>query len=199
MIEAFSRAFGRPEPNGPLLVLKAHHLGMFPELQEALRLAMARVGGILLEESYTREQMNSLLNCVDAYVSLHRSEGFGLGMAESMYLGKPVIGTYYSANTDFMTPENSYCVGYRLRPIVAQDHHFFPECARVYELGQLWAEPDIRQAALWMKYLYEHPDKGAQRGQLAVADIRSYCSPDVVAELIKGRLRQILKASNNTQ
>ena len=38
----------------------------------------------------------------DCYVSLHRSEGLGLTMAEAMYFGKPVIATAYSGNLDFM-------------------------------------------------------------------------------------------------
>ena len=48
--------------------------------------------------------MLSLMASVDCFVSLHRSEGFGLGMAQSMYLGKPVIATGYSGNMDFMKP-----------------------------------------------------------------------------------------------
>ncbi len=69
--------------------------------------------------------MVALLACADAYVSLHRSEGFGLGMAESMYLGKPVIGTAYSGNVDFMTQENSYLVDYRIKRITMRDHYWF--------------------------------------------------------------------------
>ena len=44
----------------------------------------------------------------DCYVSLHRSEGFGLTIAEAMALGKPAIATAYSGNLEFMTAENSY-------------------------------------------------------------------------------------------
>lgn len=195
VIEAFDLAFGSPDRQGPLLVIKAHHLARFPELQIALRAAVARVNGILIEESYTREQMNALLNCANVYVSLHRAEGFGLGMAESMYLGKPVIGTMYSSNADFMDNENSYEVGYRLRRITTADHRYAPHFNDIYQPGQVWAEPDVRQAALWMQHLYEHPDQGRQHGQHAAADIRSFCSPAVVGKLIEQRLEQIVRQS----
>ena len=50
----------------------------------------------------------------DCFVSLHRSEGFGLAMAEAMALGKPVIATNWSGNTDFMNPHNAACIDFRL-------------------------------------------------------------------------------------
>ena len=52
----------------------------------------------------TRDELAGLMRAADCYVSLHRSEGFGLGIAESMALGKPVIATHYSGPVDFMTP-----------------------------------------------------------------------------------------------
>jgi glycosyltransferase involved in cell wall biosynthesis len=63
------------------------------------------------------EDMASLLNQIDCYVSLHRSEGFGLGLAEAMLLGKPVIATGFSGNLEFMKPTNSFLVSYNLVPI----------------------------------------------------------------------------------
>ena len=112
-------------------------------------------------------------------------------MAEAMALGKPVIETSYSGNTDFMTAENSYPVGYVLRQITEQDHQFQPECANVYRPGMFWAEPDIRQAAVWMQYLYENPGEGRQRGQKAAAEIRQLCSPAEIGRRIEERLRQV--------
>ena len=50
----------------------------------------------------------------DCYVSLHRSEGFGQTLAETMAIGKPVIATGYSGNLGFMTPDNSYLVDYTM-------------------------------------------------------------------------------------
>jgi glycosyltransferase involved in cell wall biosynthesis len=194
VIRAFEEAFGRvrvDSETGPLLVIKVQHLERFPELQSYLRSEVARVGGLLLEESYTKELMDSLLNVADAYVSLHRAEGFGLGMAESIALGKPVIATAYSGNIDFMTAENSYPVGYVLRQITEQDHEFQPVCATVYRPGQYWAEPDNQQAAVWMQHLYQNPGEGRERGQKAAADIKRLFSRAMTGKRIEERLRQI--------
>jgi glycosyltransferase involved in cell wall biosynthesis len=159
----------------------------------ALNRAVAHVGGILLEEPYSRRQIDGLMHCADAYISLHRAEGFGLGMAEAMYLGKPVIATNYSGNIDYMTAENSYPVRYHLRPIAEEDHRYQPDpgSRAVYEPGQLWAEPDVTDAASWMEHLYHHQDEGRNRGQRAAAEIRRFCSPDVVGQLIDARLQEI--------
>jgi len=108
-----------------------------------------------------------------------------------MYLGKPVIATHYSGNADFMTSENSYPVDYYLRPVTAYDHRFQTECLAVYEPGQLWAEPDVEQAAFWMRHIYTHQDEARQRGRRAAVDIRNYCSPAAVGQLIEERLVQI--------
>ena len=80
--------------------------------------------GVLVEDDLKAEELVDLFMCADAYVSLHRSEGFGFGIAESMALGKPVIATAYSGNTDFATAANSFQVGYRLREITTEDHFF---------------------------------------------------------------------------
>jgi glycosyltransferase involved in cell wall biosynthesis len=191
VIDAFEKAFGSARHGGPLLVIKAHHADLFPDGRDALRKAIARVGGILLEESYSREQMNALLACADAFVSLHRAEGFGLGLAESMYLGKPVIATQFSGNVDFMNHTNSYPVRYHLRPIVGEDHRYQPRDAALYEPGQLWAEPDVEQAAAYMRYLYEHPEAGQEQGAHAAAYVRQHLSLDAVGRIIRERLQQI--------
>ena len=47
----------------------------------------------------------SLYASADCFISLHRSEGLGLGMMEAMLLGKPVIATGWSGNLDFMTAD----------------------------------------------------------------------------------------------
>ena len=52
----------------------------------------------------------ALVADVDCYVSLHRSEGLGLTMAEAMAAGTPVIATGYSGNLDFMLPGSALLV-----------------------------------------------------------------------------------------
>lgn len=191
VIEAFERAFGGNGTKQPLLVIKSHHIDLLPEFQAALHEALDRIGGMLIEGDYTRQQTNDLLACADAYISLHRAEGFGLGMAESMYLGKPVIGTAYSANTDFMTADNSYLVDYYIRPVTPYDHRYQTECLAVYEPGQIWAEPDVEMAAFWMRHIYENQQDAIKRGRRAATDIRRYCGPEAVGRAVEQRLIEI--------
>ena len=56
----------------------------------------------VIDRSLSGDELNGLMAGCDCYVSLHRSEGFGLTMAEAMAIGKPMIGTGYSGNLDFM-------------------------------------------------------------------------------------------------
>jgi glycosyltransferase involved in cell wall biosynthesis len=88
-----------------------------------------------------------MINSIDCYVSLHRGEGLGLGMLEAMFLGKPVIATEYGGNTEFMNQENSMLIDYKL--ITANDDY------PVYKDVKYWADPNIEQAARYMKILVE--------------------------------------------
>ncbi len=191
LIEAFARAFEEEERRGHVrLVIKVQNLAdrrFRPVLQDAL----AAVHGILIEEEFDRGEMNGLLGAIDVYASLHRAEGFGLGMAEAMFLGKPVIATAYSGNLDFMTAANSCLVGYRLRPIDEADHRWFPEVATIYEPGLIWAEPRVDHAARWMRRLYEHPEERRRIGVAAASTIRSRFSREAVGKIMVDRLQEI--------
>jgi glycosyltransferase involved in cell wall biosynthesis len=116
----------------------------------------------------------------DAYVSLHRSEGFGLSQAESMRLGKPVIATDYSGNRDFLNENNGFPVRYTL---VELDRDYGP-----YRSGNVWAQPDIDHAAAQMRFVWEHPEECRQRGQRAIQDIERLYGAQAIAERIIQRV-----------
>src|SRR6201999_2219737 len=97
----------------------------------------------LVEDTISVEAKNAMIANCDCYVSLHRSEGLGLTMAEAMYFGKPVIATAYSGNLDFMTQENSFLVP-------APSGRIGPDAAP-YEAVGYWAEPDLDHAAKLMR------------------------------------------------
>jgi glycosyltransferase involved in cell wall biosynthesis len=198
LIEAYRRAFeDQPVSDKPLLVIKTHHLSATfnAAVEPGLRAAMDKVGGILIDDDLSRLEMNDLLNASDCFVSLHRAEGFGLGIAESMALGKPVIATGYSANTDFMTSANSYPVDYTLRPITLEDHEAQPMLQAVYVPGdgQVWAEPDIDQAAALMRQVFENPEEAKQRGAIAQRDMLDGWSVEAISRRIDSRLKEIEK------
>jgi glycosyltransferase involved in cell wall biosynthesis len=124
-----------------------HRSKSFSQFQTILKTMKLRQKVLLINTSLERNEMMSLVNAVDCYVSLHRSEGVGIGMMEAMSMGKPVIATAFGGNLDFMNNENSLLVNYTLIPL--------EEDALPYKKGWLWANPDIEQAAGYMKKLYD--------------------------------------------
>jgi glycosyltransferase involved in cell wall biosynthesis len=104
VIEAFLNAFPTGQDNVGLVVKSMGAPELYPNLRAAIRDATNGDPRIMLiDEELPREQVLGLIRACDAYVSLHRAEGFGLGMVEAMSFGRIVIGTDYSGCTDFLT------------------------------------------------------------------------------------------------
>lgn len=195
VIEAYRRAFGKSSAaDKPLLLIKVQHSAHYPDITAALAAELDAVGGRLISEPFPRQRVHDLYFCVDAFISLHRAEGFGLGMAEAMCAGVPVIATAYSGNLDFMTPDNGYFVDYRLRPVTVDDHRFRPDLIDYYRPGMIWAEPDVDQAAEYMQAVYEHPDEARERGRRAAETIARDFSPDAVGAIMEARIRAAVTA-----
>lgn len=194
VVEAFRRAFP-PEDRGTKahLVLKVNNLERFPELDAALSAAVASVDGTLLRREMSREDMDTLLATCDVYTSLHRSEGFGMGMAEAMAMGKAVVATGFGGNIDFMPPGSAAVVGYDVRPISKHDHRYGAEFGDWYTVGQLWAEPDIDQAARWLRRLADSPRLRAEMGARAIRAIQDWSSPEAVGRIMTERLAQLAR------
>lgn len=191
VIEAYKRAFGASTAaDKPLLLIKVQHAAYFPELTAALRTAVEAVGGRLITETYSRQQMHDLYYNIDCYVSLHRAEAFGLALAEAMAAGKPVIATAYSGTMEFMTPDNSFGVDYQLRGVVPDDHRYRPEMLGHFQPGMMWAEPDIDQAARLMVEVLERPDEARRRGENAARHIRQHFSLDATGAIMQARIER---------
>jgi glycosyltransferase involved in cell wall biosynthesis len=137
----------------------------------------------IINKVMTRDEVIGLINDCDCFVSLHRSEGFGFGPAEAMYMGKPVIVTNYSGNTDFTLPDNSCLVDYRLIPVIEGQY--------VFDRGQVWADPDIEHAAWYMRKLASENEYGTELGKRAAAFIRENHSPTRVGALYYKRLKEL--------
>lgn len=190
VIDAYRQAFGTVSPE-TRLVIKAINLSIGPEFAEDLRRALKEVGGVLIDEHLTAEDLGGLFHACDVYVSLHRSEGFGLGMAEAMALGKAVVGTGYSGNVDFMDGTNSVPVGYRLRPVVPEDHRYSGAVGTLYRPGFFCAEPDVDQAARWMRALAEDPGLRRRLGAAASATMAGRFSEAAVIDTALTRLNAL--------
>jgi glycosyltransferase involved in cell wall biosynthesis len=179
VIDAFHRAF--PDGAGAGLVVKVMNRTSDAEPFSRLEQRLREVPGVhLIAETLHRKDVYALESVCDCFVSLHRSEGFGLGLAESMYLGKPVIGTDWSANTDFMTQENSCPVRYELVRI-SKD-------AGPYRAGQIWADPDVEHAAWYMKRLVEDGEFCERLGAAGRQTMHSEYSPAAIGQRYRQRL-----------
>jgi glycosyltransferase involved in cell wall biosynthesis len=179
-IAAYQRAFD-PEDGAELVVklVNARHAeGLSGELERAIR----DRDDITVHEGYLdRDQYVGLVSSADAYLSLHRAEGFGYTLAEAMAAGKPVVGTGYSGNLEFMTDENSMLVDYTLVP-VGPAHDPYPPTAR-------WAEPDIDAAADALRRLHADPVFARDLGERARADVARLHDPMTRAPLVDRRVR----------
>ncbi|NER35737.1 MAG: glycosyltransferase [Oscillatoria sp. SIO1A7] len=185
-IAAFKKAFG--DSQDVVLIIKFSNSKRFPAQRQQLYQLAANAENIRFIDGYlSKDEINALLYSCDSYVSLHRSEGFGLTMAEAMYYGKPAIATGYSSNTEFMNVSNSFLVSYELAAI-AEDYG-------PYKKGNLWAEPNIEHASFLMRYVFENYDRAKLVGERASRDIRSLLSPQAIAPKISKRLELIARGT----
>jgi glycosyltransferase involved in cell wall biosynthesis len=167
-IEAFGRAF--PRQSTAALLIKTANAVNYPEEYANLEQRIRGIPNVYLSDRMlSRARVNGLLDACDGVVSLHRSEGFGLILAEAMYLGKPVVATGWSGNMDFMNSGNSCPVGYEL--VTLDRTH------RDYQAGQQWAEPDLDHAAHLLTRVVEECAYRKQLGERARDTIRSQFSP----------------------
>jgi glycosyltransferase involved in cell wall biosynthesis len=182
-VKAFTRAFA--PGSGAVLILKTLNEDYDAEAHKRLAAAAAAHPDVhLLGRRLTAPERDGLMNACDCYVSLHRAEGFGYTLAESMWAGKPVIATGYSGNVDYMTPENSYLVDHRLVPI-GRGHDPYPA-------DGVWAEPDVEHAARLMREVYDDRQEAVRRGQRAAAQIRASHGPEAAGRVMAERLKLVM-------
>ena len=183
VVDAFDRAFAPGE--GPSLVLKSvNGRERKPHLLADLeRAARDRPDVVVLDRFASEDESRAMLASCDCYVSLHRSEGLGLTMAEAMALGKPVIATAYSGNVEFMSEANSYLVPYELVDV--------PSTWWAYEPGATWAEPNVGAAAELMRRVWEHPDEAQALGGRARDDLLGRFSLRRTADFVERRLEDL--------
>ena len=184
VLAAFRRAFAPTD--AAHLVLKVSRGFNRPEELAQLQIAAAGASVTILNAVLTRGDTLALLDLADCYASLHRAEGLGLGLAESMLLGKPVIATNYSGNTDFMTPDTAYLVDYDLVP-VGPGVDPYPEHA-------LWAEARVGHAARLMRQVFDDPAAAKATGERGRRHAAAVLDPSKFAEKMLARLAEVTRS-----
>jgi len=176
VVAAFRQAF--PARADVVLYIKTTNEERHAVEGEALRAAAQGCANVVIRDAYvTNDDYFSMLDACDCYVSLHRSEGFGLTIAEAMALGKPVISTAYSSTLEFANESNSFPVPARLVE-VGDDALPYPPHSR-------WADPDIAAAAAQMVRVFTDRQGAAAVGARARADIESLHGPSARGPLLR--------------
>src|SRR5579872_72211 len=190
-ITAFQKAFPRGrEPAGLIIkTLNLQYLRTEADKAHWTR-ALERIRGDkrirIIDNTMTEDELLALYGMCDCFVSLHRSEGFGFGLAEAMAQGKPVIATNYSGVCDFCTPETAKLVNYELIR-VKPDEYPFLDPDRIYE----WADPDLNMAAEHMRVLAEDRKQSERIGRAARALMAREYSVEALRNRYFTRLEQL--------
>jgi glycosyltransferase involved in cell wall biosynthesis len=184
VIRAFRAAFSPREK--ATLVIKTSRGKADREGLERLQKGARDSGVILIDQVVSRAKAYGFLEMCDCFVSLHRSEGFGLGLAEAMLLGKPAIATNYSGNLSFMNAGNSLLVDYQLTEIARS--------GPIYAKGSFWAEPSEAHAIERMREVFSDRDKAASLGARARTGLREKLSLKTAGDRMLKHLREIQAA-----
>jgi len=113
--------------NDANLILKINNIDTHIQrnlIHELLEVSLSMSNVHIITDSLKREDLLSLISTCDAYISPHRSEGFGLTIIEAMALNKPVIVTNYSGNKDFCNNKNSFLLKHKLIRVKKNDYHY---------------------------------------------------------------------------
>ena len=135
------------------------------------------------------EIKNLVRNC-DVFVSLHRAEGFGRGMAEAMALGRVAVATGYSGNLDFMAPDISRRVDYQLIPVRPGT---YPQGD-----GQVWADASPTHACDLLEALMDDPAGTRALGRRARANIRENFSLAATGGRYRARIETIRRSDGSS-
>jgi hypothetical protein len=191
----------RKNPNGVLdafEVLRRRH--PFADIQLVLKVKKGDDSGqdwlqpiyerlpeaVCLAQPLTACETRSLINCCDCFVSLHRSEGFGRGTGEAMFLGRVALATGWSGNLDYMTEENSLLARYHLVPVGSDEYP--------HGEGQVWAQPDIGHAVELLEGVITDPARVRTVTVRGRRDVRLGYSYRAVGSRILARVQEVQAA-----
>ncbi|MFP1758874.1 glycosyltransferase [Lonsdalea quercina] len=163
------------------LIMKTRNLEQDKMLAEKLhRIASEHTNFIVIDGYLEPTELAALYDQADAYVSLHRAEGFGLTISDAMSRGIPILTTGYSGNMDFCNAADSRLVAYELRPV----GHNRPR----YRYDDVWAEPDLEDATEAFLDLVKNHDIWVKRAARARLRLEREFSVESIGRLMQSRI-----------
>jgi len=191
VLEAFQQAFATTELDVGL-VIKTFPPRRPEPLWELLKATAAKDKRItIIEADLDRSSILTLLACCDVYVSLHRSEGLGIGLAEALQLGLDVIATNYGGNTDFCRGPLAHPIPYHLIPVKPGEYPYYQ--------GMVWAEPDLDTAVAVMRQVAMKRRLSPTTDQATVDSYRQRFSAGEVGAHFRRRLEELWQSRNEVQ
>lgn len=180
VIKAYKKAYDTKDKNVGI-VIKINNASK--EERAKLKKELEGYQVYFIDKILSRIEVDSLIKCVDVYVSLHRAEGFGLVLSEAMLVGTATIATNYSATTEFQTEDTACLVGYKMVPVKKN--------VWGHKKTYAWAEPNIDEAAAYMKKLYEDKAYRQKIEDNAKSYVRDKLSLELAAKKIKDRIERL--------
>jgi len=137
----------------------------------------------LIETTLSRDALLALYGCCDGFLSLHRAEGFGRGLAEALQLGLDVVATGWSGNTDFCDGPLAHPVPYSLVPVPPAAYPHWPD--------QHWAEPDLPAAAGLIRAVVDRRQREGLPPRAWATGYRDRFSADHCGKRYRARLEEL--------
>ena len=176
-VEMFQLAF--TDDQDVKLVIKCRNLHLYPDIATKLDDQIANDDRIeVVSETLPQSDLSALIATSHVLVSPHRSEGFGLSLAEAMAMGLPVIATGWSGNLEFMNEQNSVLLPYTLEQV--------DDPTGVYERDgrSVWASVSIKAGADAMVRLQQNPNLRVTLGERAKQDISGMLNSRIYKEAL---------------
>ncbi len=191
-LQAFRKAFAADDQSVGLVLKTMNSNPDNPAWQRFVRACAADARIVLIDRTLDRGAVLGLIKACDAYVSLHRSEGFGRTLAEAMLFGKPVVGTDFSGNTDFLTPETGFPVRWKRQDVQPGEYPFVSPADAAW-----WAEPLVADAARQMRAAHLAPRDTSFAPRLK-ASAQAMFSPRHIGQRMRTRLEAIFQQSEQS-
>lgn len=187
-LKAFKRAFDTQDKNVGLVLKTMNTNQDNPLWKKFCKLCSEDSRIILIQKTLDRGDVLGLVDACDAYVSLHRAEGFGRTMAEALLFGKPVVATNFSGNTDFVNPEIAFPVKYKMIQVKVGEYPFVEESD-----SPMWADPSISDAAKKMREAKKAAESDEFSKKVKIFAEEKF-SPKMVGRNMRARLENIMNS-----